>query len=90
MRVRILRGASEAGRDPGEITLAYNLQIRVGEHRDLAPSVVSGSAEAVVSRLLEFVELGFTAFNFMPAGPDHDEQVERLARDVVPALRGAV
>jgi alkanesulfonate monooxygenase SsuD/methylene tetrahydromethanopterin reductase-like flavin-dependent oxidoreductase (luciferase family) len=87
MRERILRGADDAGRDPADITCVYNLQIRVGEQPERSPSTVSGSAEAVIERLLSFVDLGFTAFNFMPVGPDRDEQVERLAREVIPALR---
>jgi hypothetical protein len=35
------------------------------------------------------VELGFTALNFIPTGPDPAEQAERLAREVVPAVRAA-
>ncbi len=32
---------------------------------------------------------GFTAGNLKPAGPDRAEQLERLAREVVPAVRAA-
>jgi hypothetical protein len=51
--------------------------------------VVSGSADAVAERLLDFVKLGFSALNLMPAGPGVGEQAERLAREVLPVLRAA-
>lgn len=50
---------------------------------------MTGPPGAVVERLLGFVELGFTALNFMPVGPDGDEQVEPLAHEIIPALRAA-
>ncbi|MDQ3822589.1 MAG: LLM class flavin-dependent oxidoreductase [Actinomycetota bacterium] len=90
MRERILRAAEEAGRDPSEITCVYNMEVRVGEPLDGDPDVVSGSPDAVAERLASFVELGFSAFNFMPSGPRPDEQADVLAREVVPAVRSAV
>jgi alkanesulfonate monooxygenase SsuD/methylene tetrahydromethanopterin reductase-like flavin-dependent oxidoreductase (luciferase family) len=89
MREQILRGAHDAGRDPAEITCVYNVQIRIDTQPDAPSSVVSGSAAAVTERLLSFVDLGFTAFNFTPVGPHRAEQVEQLARDVLPALHAA-
>ncbi len=89
MRERVLAAAREVGRQPEEITCVYNLEVRVDEHADLGPSVVSGSAGAVVERLLDFVRIGFAAMNLIPAGPGEDEQAERLAREVIPALRAA-
>jgi probable F420-dependent oxidoreductase len=89
MRERVLAAARQAGRDPGEITCAYNLEVRVDEHAGSRPSVVSGPPDAVTERLLGFLELGFTALNLIPAGPGKDDQTERLARDVLPALRAA-
>jgi alkanesulfonate monooxygenase SsuD/methylene tetrahydromethanopterin reductase-like flavin-dependent oxidoreductase (luciferase family) len=86
MRERMLAAAARAGRRPEEITCAYNLQVRVGQHGEPRPSLVSGSPDAVTKRLLSFAEMGFTALNLMPAGPGEDEQVERLAREVVPAV----
>jgi alkanesulfonate monooxygenase SsuD/methylene tetrahydromethanopterin reductase-like flavin-dependent oxidoreductase (luciferase family) len=87
MRNRILTAAADAGREPEEITCAYNLEVRVDERAEPQPFVVSGSPEAVADQLLSFVDLGFTAFNFIPAGPDGDAQEERLAREVVPLVR---
>lgn len=85
MREFILAGARGAGRGPEAITCAYNLDISVGEQTD--EGIVSGSADAVAEQLIGFVKLGFTAFNFKPVGADRAEQVERLAREVIPAVR---
>ena len=90
MRERVLASAREAGRDPGAITCAYNLQVRVDERNGTAPPVVSGPPGAVAERLAGFVTLGFTAMNLMPVGPDKQEQAERLAREVIPEVRAKV
>lgn len=87
MRERILAGAREVGRDPEEITFVYNIVVRVDEPSGAEPHVVSGPAEAVAERLLGFVELGFTAFNFILSGSPKAEQAERLAKEVIPAVR---
>jgi probable F420-dependent oxidoreductase len=87
MRDRILAGARDAGRDPDDITCVYNMEIRVDEHFHQRPAVVSGPPEAVAERLVAFLGLGFTAFNFIPFGPDREEQAERLADEVIPAVR---
>ena len=41
----------------------------------------------MTEELLSLAALGFTAFNFMPAGPRPAEQAELLAAEVLPALR---
>jgi probable F420-dependent oxidoreductase len=87
MRDRVLKAASEAGRDPDEITCIYNLEIRVDEKAEPQPSVVSGPPDAVAKELLRFRLIGFTGFNFIPFGPDRVEQAERLAREVIPLVR---
>src|SRR5437899_7141493 len=84
MRDRVLKAASEAGRDPDDITCVYNLEIRVDEKAEPQPSVVSGPPDAVANELLRFRLLGFTGFNFIPFGPDRVDQAERLAREVIP------
>jgi alkanesulfonate monooxygenase SsuD/methylene tetrahydromethanopterin reductase-like flavin-dependent oxidoreductase (luciferase family) len=89
MREHILAGAREAGRDLAGFTYALNMEIRVDEHADI-PGGVTGSADAVTEQLVGLIRLGFTALNFKPNGPDRREQVERLARQVVPAVRSAV
>jgi probable F420-dependent oxidoreductase len=89
MRDRVLAAAREAGRRPEDLTLAYNVVVRIDERAEPEASTVSGSAAAVAERLRGFLGLGFTALNLMADGPGEDEQVERLAREVLPELRGA-
>lgn len=88
MRERIFAGARDAGRAPEDITFAYNMEIRVDEVSHPDPFVVSGPPDVVIERLLGFTKLGFSAMNFQPLGPDPDEQIERLALEVIPALKG--
>lgn len=87
MRNRLLAAAREAAREPEDITMVYNIVIRVADAVDPRPFVVSGSPSAVAERLLGFVEIGFTAFNFILSEPDTNEQGERLAHEVIPAVR---
>jgi probable F420-dependent oxidoreductase len=89
MRDRVLAAARDAGRDPAEITCAYNLTVRVHDRAKPRPDTVTGPADAVAEQLLGFLGLGFTALNFIPTGPDPAGQAERLAREVLPAVRGA-
>jgi probable F420-dependent oxidoreductase len=90
LRARVLAAAAAAGRDPNELTCAYNLQVRVDERPSDSPSVITGPADAVADQLVRFVGLGFTALNLQLVGPDTVEQVERLAREVVPAVHAAL
>lgn len=87
MRDRIFTAARAAGRDPDRFTCAYNLQVRVDDATPSRPGVVSGSAGAVTEAFAGFAALGFSALNLIPMGPDKDEQVERIAKEVLPALR---
>ena len=87
MRERVLEAAVDAGRSPDDVLCVYNVGIRVGERVEPGPGVVSGSPEAVADQLLDFVRLGFGAFNLLPAGEGVDEQVERIGREVLPALK---
>jgi len=89
MRERVMAAAEAAGRDPREVTCAYNVGVRVDERAEAGPSAVAGAPGAVTERLLGFLELGFTALSLIPVGPGEPEQAERLAREVVPALRAA-
>lgn len=88
MRERVLTAAREAGRDPADITCAYHLQVRVGEQLG-DPAIVSGSAAQVSDHFQSFVNLGFTALSLTLVGPDEDEQLERLGKEVLPAVRAA-
>jgi alkanesulfonate monooxygenase SsuD/methylene tetrahydromethanopterin reductase-like flavin-dependent oxidoreductase (luciferase family) len=87
MRDRIFAAARETGRDPEEITLAYNIDIRIDSRADSNPGVISGAPDEVVDRLGALVRLGFNAMNFKPVGPERRDQVELLGLGVLPALR---
>lgn len=89
MRGRMLAAARAAGRDPAEITCAYNLQVRLEDRPGSDPGMVSGPPAAVAERLLEFAGMGFNTLNLITSGPEEDEQVERVAREVIPAVRSA-
>ncbi|HEX8100680.1 MAG TPA: LLM class flavin-dependent oxidoreductase [Actinomycetota bacterium] len=90
MRERVLDAARDAGRSPEDILCVYNVGIRVDEDAEPAPGVVSGQPEAVADQLLQLTRLGFGAFNLLPSGPALENQVERIGREVLPALRSAV
>ena len=90
MRDRIHAAAEAAGRDPGDVTLVYNIDIRVGRASDLPPHVLVGPSDALVETLSGFLGLGFRAFNFYPVGPGYHDQVEQLGRDIVPNVRAAL
>jgi hypothetical protein len=90
MRDRVLTAARQAGREPVEITCGYHLEIRVDDRAAPRPGLVTGCADAVAEQLIGFVKLGFTALSFAPAGPGPQEQAQRLAREVIPAIRAAV
>jgi probable F420-dependent oxidoreductase len=87
---QVRAAAREAGRDPAEITAAYNLLVHVGDAMPGQATTVAGSAEAVVEQLLGFTKLGFTSLNLVPTGADRMAQIERLGRDVLPDLRRAI
>jgi alkanesulfonate monooxygenase SsuD/methylene tetrahydromethanopterin reductase-like flavin-dependent oxidoreductase (luciferase family) len=89
MRDRIFAAARETGRDPEQITLAYNIEIRIESRADSSPGVISGTPDEVIGRLVALVSLGFTAMNFKPVGPNRHDQIERLGLEVLPALRAA-
>jgi alkanesulfonate monooxygenase SsuD/methylene tetrahydromethanopterin reductase-like flavin-dependent oxidoreductase (luciferase family) len=82
---RILGAATEAGRDPADIARIYNVEI--GFDVDADADAVVGSSDQITERLISFARMGFTGFNFKPVGPDRDGQVERIAREVIPAIR---
>jgi alkanesulfonate monooxygenase SsuD/methylene tetrahydromethanopterin reductase-like flavin-dependent oxidoreductase (luciferase family) len=88
MQRRIDGGAADAGRRPEEVRRIYNLP---GEITDApAAELLKGPVEHWVEALTGFaIELGFDTFIFWP-GHDAPRQVERFAKEVVPAVRDAV
>ena len=87
MRERIRRAAADAGRDPDAVACVYNVEVRIGEPVPEDSAVVSGSPDEVASKLGDLVRIGFTGFNVALTGPDREEQRQRLAREVLPAVR---
>jgi len=89
MRHRVLSAAAQAGRDPDEVTCAYNLGVMVGDDPGTrARRIVWGPPDRVAEELAGFVRMGFTVLNLWPVGNAH-EQRERLAGEVIPSVRAA-
>ena len=85
MRRKVL--AARGGNDQ-DFTCALNLTIHVGGRPDPAqPELVAGSAEQIAERLRGFIRAGFNAFNAITV-PGHPDQLERIATEVLPQLRG--
>lgn len=87
MLATVREAAEEAGRDPDDVRCILNLEIDVTARRAPSNGTVSGSPEEIVERLCSFVEAGFGGFNFVLVGERSEVQVERLAGDVIPAVR---
>ncbi len=87
MSARIFDAAHAAGRDPQEITLAYNMEFRLDDRARPSRDIVSGSTTDVAEQLVSFAALGFTAMNFIPSGLEPEKQIERLAQEVLPIVR---
>jgi probable F420-dependent oxidoreductase len=87
-KLKVVRESAErAGRDPDTFTYAYNVSVRVGG--DPAPDpdrMVAGEPGAIAERLAGLAADGFSCFNLWLSG-DRSEQRERLANDVLPAVR---
>ena len=87
MHERIDDAAEGAGRAPGEIRRAYNVNGRIGPEGD-------GLLEGPVSKWVEgltrlTLELGMDTYIYWPS-EDHVRQIEVFASEVVPAVREAV
>ncbi len=86
MRDAVRKAAADAGRDPGSITYAANLTVRVDPAQTSHPGLVTGSVDEVVRQIAEVVRAGFT---FLLLGPQSVAEQELLAREVLPAVRAA-
>jgi probable F420-dependent oxidoreductase len=87
----VKRWAAEAGREPQRIALACCLPIELHRERVLQEDDrLRGSADQLVVALRAFERIGVehVALQFMvPHWPERQEQIERFARDVLPAFR---
>lgn len=85
--MHVIRTAAEgAGRDPDQITYAYNVPIMVGA--DDRERVLSGQPEELAEKLLALAGKGFNAFSFWILG-DTEEQRQRLIGEVIPIVKQA-
>jgi len=89
MRRRIDEAARAAGRRPEDIRGILNLSIRVDHNAEPRQDMITGSASQVVGRLRDLLRYGFTGFNFLVDDPDRPGHMERIANDVLPALRSS-
>jgi len=90
MRDRVLRAARQAGREPGEITCGYHLEIRVDDRAAPRPGLVTGSADAVAVAADRVREAGLHRAEFRAgrAGTAGAGAAARPGGD--PAVRAAV
>lgn len=88
LRMARLRGAAEsAGRDPDALDYAYNVPVRVGGPPAPDPDrLIAGEPAEVAERIAALLGMGFTVLVLSPSGR-RDEQMERLAAEVLPILR---
>ena len=78
--------AEQAGRNPDEITFGYNVPILVEDGATTNRWRIAGSERSVAGQLAAIVRHGFTFLNMWPVG-EASVQHQRLARDVLPAVR---
>jgi probable F420-dependent oxidoreductase len=83
--------AREAGRNPDALALACCLPIELtADDAQQEENYLKGSVEQVTDRLKMFQKVGVThiGLQFMvPHYPERQEQIERFAREALPALR---
>jgi alkanesulfonate monooxygenase SsuD/methylene tetrahydromethanopterin reductase-like flavin-dependent oxidoreductase (luciferase family) len=87
MRDRVTAAAERAGRDPAELTYALNTQVILADQDRHHADEFTGPPDKIIDSIRRFADLGFSAFNFIPADENPRSQVARLAAEVLPALR---
>jgi alkanesulfonate monooxygenase SsuD/methylene tetrahydromethanopterin reductase-like flavin-dependent oxidoreductase (luciferase family) len=88
-RAIVERALVASGREGVDFDWAYNVSARVGGPPASDPErQIVGEVEDVIERVLELLEIGFTTINFWLGGRRED-QMERIAHDVLPEVRRA-
>jgi alkanesulfonate monooxygenase SsuD/methylene tetrahydromethanopterin reductase-like flavin-dependent oxidoreductase (luciferase family) len=90
MGQRVLAATRKAGRRPDDVTFVCNLEIQLDGFEPAGRFVVAGSTAQIVERLRDIAGLGFTTMNFALAGAGQADQLERLATEIIPAIREAL
>ena len=85
----IRKVAENVGRNPADITYAYNVPVLVEEGTVTTKGQIAGSAEEVARQLADLIRRGFTFLNVWPGG-EATRQRERLAREVLPIVRDLI
>jgi alkanesulfonate monooxygenase SsuD/methylene tetrahydromethanopterin reductase-like flavin-dependent oxidoreductase (luciferase family) len=85
LRDKIVTAARAANRDPDEITCAYHVQLNLNGPAE--PGVLTGAPDRIAEQLAGFTRLGFSALSLVPVGSGRDEQLERIASEIIPAVR---
>ena len=86
----VLRALDASGRDAAAFDWAYNVSARIGGDAARDPDQeIAGEPDEVIERLVELLEMGFTTLNFWLGGR-RDEQMRRLAGEVLPDVRRLV
>jgi alkanesulfonate monooxygenase SsuD/methylene tetrahydromethanopterin reductase-like flavin-dependent oxidoreductase (luciferase family) len=83
---RVREAATRAGRDPDRLIYGYSVSVMVQEDATPTRDQVTGAPQQVADRLAELVSGGFSFLNLSTLG-DGEEQRERLAQEVIPAVR---
>jgi len=85
--------AKKAGRNPDEIVLACCLPIELtAQDVPQEQDHLKGSIAQVTDAIMRFIDVGVThiGLQFMiPHYPERQEQIERFAKEALPALKSA-
>lgn len=77
------------GRDPASLTRIYNVEISLDDEKRDDPTLIAGNAAVVRDALADLVTLGFDGFNLIVRGRDRHRHLERIAAEIMPAVRSA-
>jgi alkanesulfonate monooxygenase SsuD/methylene tetrahydromethanopterin reductase-like flavin-dependent oxidoreductase (luciferase family) len=88
LRDQVVSAARAAGRAPEELDCILNVEIGIAGYCEPEDDMVTGTPEEIADQLARLAAIGFNGFNFIQAGHSPREQLERIASEVLPAVRG--
>jgi alkanesulfonate monooxygenase SsuD/methylene tetrahydromethanopterin reductase-like flavin-dependent oxidoreductase (luciferase family) len=83
---RVQAAAAQAGRDPAELTYAYNVGIDLSTSATTRPGMICGPVGTAAKSLAALARDGFGVLNLWPA-QDTAQQRHRLGTELIPAVR---